>query len=114
MNLLVTAVSILVVVLIIDKLLTHKEQFSQVKNRLVKQCLKNTGHGICIKNDQLNCVLGDINGPYFTEDCKYWKIVDDYNKTLFNNSIVTTTKPVTTFYPEYEQRFINNSGRVML
>ncbi len=125
MDLLSILIVILIIVLIIDAILTNNNEHfwepsctgSKAGNCYhlsERNCLKYANCGLCLQDGKTECVPGDVNGPYFKEDCAYWKKTDDYDKYLFEGQEVRISPPTTAYYPEYEQRWVSNGVRAML
>lgn len=68
-------------------------------------CLKYSNCGVCIKNGKTQCVPGDIDGPFFKDNCKYWTYDAKYGNNVISNKEITTTLPWNKFYPEFEVRY---------
>ena len=60
-------------------------------------CVNCENCGVCISRDgDVKCVPGDINGPFFESDCKYWISKEPSNK---KDRQLIVSRPWSFLYP---------------
>lgn len=79
-----------------------------------KDCIKYSNCGLCIKDDKLKCIPGDVQGPLFKEDCEGWIYTDYNDRYIFGEKVTTMTPPWNKFYSEYEIRYPSPKSRATL
>lgn len=67
-------------------------------------CMNYSNCGLCLGRGTAKCVPGDINGPFFNNQCDGWAHTDYYDRHLFGEKVVTVTPHWSKFYPEYEYK----------
>ena len=77
-------------------------------------CLKNFNCGLAIKDGNKQCVPGDVHGPLFSSQTDWWQYTNYYDKFIFDDKSTSTTRPWSTFYPDYEAWFPSPQSRATL
>jgi hypothetical protein len=67
-----------------------------------RNCMKYSNCGLCVKNNNLTCLPGDVQGPYFDEHCENWVYTNYYDRHIFGEKVTTITPAWNKFYPDYE------------
>lgn len=66
-------------------------------------CLNYSGCGLCKNNTCLQCVPGDINGPFFKEGCNQWIYTNYYDDNVFGEKVTSITPSWDRIQPDYQQ-----------
>ena len=77
-------------------------------------CMKYSNCGICLKDGEQKCIPGDVQGPFFKEDCERWQHTNYQDRYIFGEKVVTVTPSWNKFYPEYEARYPSPISRATL
>ena len=78
------------------------------------KCMEYSNCGLCMKDGQINCIPGDVQGPFFKEDCQGWMYTNVYDRHIFKEKVATITPPWNRFYPDYETKYPSPQSRSTL
>jgi hypothetical protein len=67
-----------------------------------RDCMQYSNCGLCLKDGQMNCVPGDVQGPFFEDQCQHWIHTDYYDRHIFGEKVTSISPPFSQFYPDYE------------
>lgn len=70
-----------------------------------RDCLKYSNCGICMKDGIMQCKPGDVNGPFFEDQCNNWIFKNVYDRRIFKEEVTTVSPPWNRFLPEFEVFF---------
>ena len=70
--------------------------------------------GLCMKDGKIECIPGDVQGPFFKEDCQGWMHTNYYDRYIFGERVTTITPPWNRFYPDYETKYPSPKSRATL
>ena len=79
-----------------------------------KDCMTYSNCGLCHKDGQQICLPGDVQGPFFEENCPAWEYTNYYDKYPFGEKETTITPSWDRFLPGFEQKFPSPIARSTL
>ena len=83
-------------------------------NEKPEDCMHYANCGICYRQGKSKCIPGDVQGPYYTENCDYWQHTDFYDRHIFGEKVETTTAPWSRAYSDWEQWAPSQTSRATL
>ena len=83
-------------------------------NENPRDCMTYSNCGLCHKDEKKKCLPGDVNGPFFEENCPAWEYTNYYDKYVFGEKDTIVTSSWDRFLPGFEQKFPNPIARSTL
>lgn len=70
-----------------------------------RDCMKYDNCGLCLEDGKMQCVPGDVDGPFYKETCDHWMHTDSFDRHIFGERVTTISPPWSKFYPDYETKW---------